>query len=289
MTNGQLLEQYVSGQDEASFRALVLRHGPSVLAACRRALRDPADVEDAFQATFLVLLRKAPTIQDPEALGSWLYGVAFRIALRVRRSAARRREYELRRATMHTEDDPPGLPEDDLHGVVREELASLPGPYRVPLELCYLRGRSHEEAADELGWPLGTLKTRLVRGRRQLRDRLDRRGVAIGLALWLLLRPRPASAVPPDLVATTVDVMRREARSGLSPAGAAPSRASLLAQEFLETKVRRLGLTLLLALLAVCAGSAAFARGYERARLAEIDAVASLPAGLTDILNVLCR
>lgn len=198
MTDGQLIECFVGNKDETCFSTLVERHGPRVLRVCRRVLTKPDDVEDAYQATFLVLIQKAPTLRDTSALGNWLHGVAHRVSIQLRRDLARRHKYERMRA----ESGPPSRDGerawDDSVQTVREELGTLPDAYRVPLELCYLRGQSHEQAASTLGWPLGTLKTRVLRGRRRLQDRLTRRGIAIGAWLLLLLFRREARAAPVD-------------------------------------------------------------------------------------------
>ena len=165
-SNSELLDCFVRERDSAAFRNLVLRHGPAVLQVCRGVLQDPHEAEDAFQATFLVLVRKAPSIQDPEALGGWLRGVAYRMAVRLRFGAARRRVIERTMADMSSGEH--SVPEmaPELRQTIREELDRLPESYRQPLTLCYLEGLTHQEAANRLGWPVGTVKARLVRGRR---------------------------------------------------------------------------------------------------------------------------
>lgn len=290
MTDSQLLGNFVAGHDESAFRALVDRHGPRVLKVCWGILRDPHEVEDTFQATFLVLARKAPTIRDPEGLGSWLHGVAFRLAARARRGAARRRKHERRHAELRPT---PGAPErswEDEGRVVIEELGQLPRPYRDPIELCYLRGLSHEEAASRLGWPLGTLKTRLVRGRRRLRDRLDRRGIATaGALLLLLLLSGKAQAVPEELAASTIEAMRLglSGRAGaLAPHAA---RASRLVRGRRRAVFGPRRLAMLLTLLGGTIAASWGITAYGRARAAEAEEIASIPAGLMDVLNVDCR
>ncbi len=184
VTDRQLLDEFVRDQDAGAFRILVGRHGTAVHRVCRGVLRDADEAEDAFQATFLVLVRKAPAIRDPETLGAWLRGVAYRVAVRARRRAARRRAIEKTRAEMSRHE--PGLipaeATSELRKVVREELERLPDPYRQPIALCYLDGLTHQEAARRLDWPVGTVKVRLVRARRLLRERLDRRGVGLAPA-----------------------------------------------------------------------------------------------------------
>ena len=197
-TDRQLLDQFVRLGDQTAFGGIVSRHGPAVLQVCRGVLHDPHEAEDAFQATFLVLVRKAPVLKDPEAVGGWLRGVAYRTAVRARCRTARRRAFERTRAEMSRIDDLPNEVAPDLRQTIREELERLPELYRrVVLLSCYMEGLTHQEAARKLGWPLGTVKIRLVRGRRLLRERLDRRGVGLGAALLLwLLDPTKARAVP---------------------------------------------------------------------------------------------
>ena len=287
MTDQELLEQFVAERDEAAFRSLVLRHGPTVMGVCRRYLRDPYAVEDAFQATFLVFVRKAPTIRNSEALGSWFYGVARRVADRARRDSLRRGDLERRKAEMVPSPALTDQPWDDSVGVIREEVARLPADYRAPIELCYLQGLSHEDAAEALDLPLGTVKTRLVRGRRKLRDRLVRRGVALGLLLLLWPRPTRAAAVPRRLVDSTVGLMTLET-TGLVAIDPRYARVSMLARLARpRSMLRRLG-PLLLLLAAGVAATLGVTWGH-RARAAELAEYAVLPASLTDVLNVECR
>src|SRR5262249_33615991 len=159
-----LLERFVRGRDEAAFAELLRRHGPLVLGTCRRVLGDPADADDVFQATFLVLARKAASIQKRGSVASWLYGVAYRLARRLRAGLAggRAHEQEAAAVTAAANADESWR---ELWPAVDEELSRLPEKYRVPLVLCYLEGKTHEEAARLLGWPKGSLSTRLLRGR----------------------------------------------------------------------------------------------------------------------------
>ena len=207
--DSQLLDRFIRDQDSAAFRSLVIRHGPAVLQVCRGVLHDAHEAEDAFQATFMVLVRRARSIQDPELLGGWLRGVAYRTALRARCRAARRVAVERSQARMsHTEDVSEDL-SPELRQMIRAELERLPDTYREPVTLCYLQGMTHQEAARHLGWPVGTVKVRLVRGRRLLRERLDRRGVSFGASLLLwLLNPKVAPAVPEALLESTVRAMK---------------------------------------------------------------------------------
>jgi RNA polymerase sigma factor (sigma-70 family) len=184
----QLLERYAQKRDEAAFEALVARHGPLVLGVCRRWLRDPHDVEDAFQATFLVLVRRARAIRDGDRLGPWLYGVAFRVASRLRTQLVRQRSFERSGADQDAVVDRPAGQVSDWSPILDEELARLPERARVAVVLCDLEGATCEEASRKLGWPVGTLKSRLSRARARLKDRLTRRGLgtisaAIGTSL----------------------------------------------------------------------------------------------------------
>ncbi len=188
LTEGQLLERFVGCNDEAAFEALIARHGPMVLGVCRQFLRDPNDVDDAFQATFLVLVRRAGTLRRRDLLGNWLYGVAHRVAMRSRAVAARRMARAPhgqdvverldaghcgRNGNASSSGDPE--PGSGLH----EEVRQLPEKYRTLVLLCYFEGLSHEEAAARLGCPIGTVKGRLSRARDLLRRRLVSRGVTL--------------------------------------------------------------------------------------------------------------
>jgi RNA polymerase sigma factor (sigma-70 family) len=160
LNDGQLLRRFTQGRDDhgqAAFAALVERHGPMVLRVCGAVLRDRTDIEDAFQATFLVLARKARSIREPDAVGSWLYGVALRIAANAKVAAMRRQVHERRRgATAVT----PPTEEDryDRERALLEEVDRLPEKYRVPIVLCYFEGLTHQAAARRLSWPVGTVE-----------------------------------------------------------------------------------------------------------------------------------
>src|SRR5262245_26731114 len=174
-----LAARYASHNDQAAFAELVRRHGPMVWAACLRVAGNRQDAEDAFQATFLVLVRKLAAIHNLDLLGNWLYGVAVRVAMKARRSAARRQRRERQVPNMP---DPPAHahePNPDLAPVLDEELAALPAHYREPLILCDLRGVSRAEASKLLGVPEGTLSSRLANGRKRLAERLAKRGVVL--------------------------------------------------------------------------------------------------------------
>lgn len=206
LTEGQLLDRFISRNDEAAFEAIVARHGPMVLGVCRQWLHDPNDVDDAFQATFLVLVRKARTLSQRDLLGNWLYGVAYRIAVRSRAVAAKRKAQAIASDGVDVSD--PRSSSDPLDGCeLFEEVHRLPARYREPVVLCYLEGMTHEEAALRLGWPLGTVKGRLARAREQLHSRLVRRGIALGcasVAVSEALSRKVSAAVPTPLNHATI-------------------------------------------------------------------------------------
>jgi RNA polymerase sigma factor (sigma-70 family) len=208
LPEGQLLRRFVRERDESAFAALVSRHGRMVLGVCRRVLGARPDAEDAFQATFLVLLRRASALQDADSLGPWLYGVAWRVASRARAGNARRRREEENAAANRPEQTETdcSAARRELHAIIDEEMNRLPEKYRQPLVLCYLEGLTHEAAARQLRWKAGVLRGRLDRGRLRLRGRLARRGLApaatLAVADWL--NPSSQAAVAQALVHSTV-------------------------------------------------------------------------------------
>lgn len=203
--DGLLLERYASQRDEAAFAALVQRYGPLVLGVCERVLPDGNDAEDAFQATFLVLVRKAGSLDRRGTLSHWLYTVAYRTAVKLKIRAARRRAREKQGLDMPATQTA-NENWKDLRPVLDEELNRLPAKYRAPLVLCYLEGKTHLQAARDLGWPSGSVSRRMGRAREMLRQRLMRRGVAVSTALLfsLMARNAKAAALSPKLAAATV-------------------------------------------------------------------------------------
>jgi RNA polymerase sigma factor (sigma-70 family) len=187
LTDRGLLSCFVARRDESAFRALVERHGPMVLAVCRRILHDDHAAEDAWQAAFLVLARRADSLRDGDSLASWLHGVAFRVSSNLRRQIQRRRAREVggvEGAVPGREADPAAaLTWAEARTVIDEELAALPQRQRAPLVLCYLEGKTCDEAARELGWSLTTFRGRLERGRHRLRARVTRRGLSLTAGL----------------------------------------------------------------------------------------------------------
>ena len=217
LSDGQLLERFREGR-EVAFEALVTRHGPMVLRLCRSVLDDPHDAQDAFQATFLVLVQRAGSIRKRDSLSSWLFGTAMRVAARAKADAARRRRHERRGAAM-TGETLCGGPRDsdDLAPIVREEVTRLPEKYRSAVMLCDLMGCGYEEAARVLDCPLGTLSRRLSRARARLRERLTLRGLASLAVVPPSKLVTPAASVPPALARSTA---RTAATYGTSRAAA---------------------------------------------------------------------
>lgn len=205
LTDGELLERFIAERDPAAFEILFERHGPMVLRVCRSRLDDLHGVEDAFQATFLILVQRARTIQLRGSVASWLFGVANRVANRARVDAARRRKHEQNVAKPEV-----GAPEreedSDAWPMLRDEVARLPLKYREPMLLCYVEGKTCAEAATRLGRPVGTIKAQLARARKRLKARLSSREGSAGIAAVGLLDVA-APAVPPLLASATLRVV----------------------------------------------------------------------------------
>jgi RNA polymerase sigma factor (sigma-70 family) len=234
-TDAQLLEGFISRRESAAFEALVRRHGAMVLGVCRRVLGNDADADDAFQATFLVLVRKAASVVPRERVGNWLYGVAVRTAMKARAMSGKRRARERQAAERPRAQPGPADNDQDLQAVLDAELERLPEKYRAAIVLCDLEGKTHREAARVLGWPDGTLSTRLVAARRLLAQRLTRRGVAMSAgAPTALLTPSAAQAgVPVSLLVSTVQAAAAVA-AGQAAAGAFPAKVAALAEGVLK-------------------------------------------------------
>jgi RNA polymerase sigma factor (sigma-70 family) len=201
-TDAILLCRFAANRDESAFVELVRRHGPTVMGVCRRMLRHEADAEDAFQAAFLVLARKAASIARPELLASWLYGVACRTSRRAQADRARHRSTEL-------PDVPAPVPTSeaewsDLRRVLDDEVYRLPDKYRAPFLLSHLAGKTNDEVAHLLGIPKGTVLSRLSRVREKLRSRLTRRGITLSATAFPAIVSQTAASawVSPDLVAS---------------------------------------------------------------------------------------
>jgi RNA polymerase sigma factor (sigma-70 family) len=228
-TDGQLLKRFAAHRDEAAFTALVRRHGPMVLAACRRLLRDWHAAQDAFQATFLVLARKAGALREPELLARWLHGVACRTAARARADAARRRDREGRAEPPRAVDPDEGLLWRELRPVLDEEIARLPARQGAAVVLCYLEGRTNADAGRRLGCSRGTVATLLARARGRLRRRLAGRGLSLPAGLL------GAAGMPLALTSSTVKAAAAFAAGGIRAVGPASARAAALAEGVTQT------------------------------------------------------
>ncbi len=233
-TDGQLLERYLSQSDKFAFEMLLRRHGPMVLGVCRRVLGNSHDAEDAFQATFLVLIRRAGSILPRERVGGWLHGVAYRTALEARRNRARRRRKE---ALVLPRTSPSCDVAAEWGSVIDCELNRLPINYRLPLLLCDMEGLTRKEAAHKLGWAEGTVSSRLSRGRELLARRLKRHGLGLSVAAAAALADGAAMAnVPTPLIGSTV-------KAALLMAAGQPAAARIVAAEavvLMERMVRNM-------------------------------------------------
>jgi RNA polymerase sigma factor (sigma-70 family) len=258
LTDGQLLGCFIEGRDEAAFAALVKRHGPMVWGVCRRLLNHH-DAEDAFQAAFLVLVRKAVSIQPREMVANWLYGVAHQTALQARRTAARRaaRERQVREMP-----DPGAVPPDlasDLLPLLDQELSRLPEKYRVLIVLCDLEGKPRAEVARQLGCPEGTVAGRLARARTLLAKRLGQQGAVLsGGALAAVLSGNRASAGVPTAVMSATIQAAAAVTAGQTVAGLTSVQVAALTEGVLKamllTKLK-IATAVVLALAALAAGA----------------------------------
>jgi RNA polymerase sigma factor (sigma-70 family) len=254
-TDGQLLEDFLGSRDGSALEALVRRHGPMVWAVCRRVLRSHHDAEDAFQAAFLVLVRRASSIRPRERVGCWLHGVALRTALKARSTAARRNERE-RLVAQLPEPEAGRQDGHDLRLAIDEELGRLPEKYRVLLVLCDLEGRTRKEVARQLGCPEGTVGGRLARARALLAGRLARRGLAVPAAAvaTVLARGAASAGVPAAVSSGTVRaaglVAAGQAATGLISARVAALTDGVL-QAMLLRKVKAVAAVLLATAFAV--------------------------------------
>ncbi len=282
LSEGQLLERFVNRLDEAAFEAILARYGPMVLGVCRRFLHQSHDIEDAFQATFLILVRRAKSLRDRDLLGHWLYGVAYRVAVRARAQAVLRRlrEGSAVKDVAVVADSAAESDWQELNPLLDAEINRLPERFRAPIVLCLIEDRTHEEAARALGWPVGTVKSRLARGRERLRSRLARLGLAPSAALLAFaVAPDPVrAAVPSALAQVTLQAARRIA-AGRALLGA--SSAVALARGVLRSlALARLGVAALV-LFAVAAAGMVVA-GTLRAT-AESESTAAPPAPITPV------
>jgi RNA polymerase sigma factor (sigma-70 family) len=246
----ELLAAVAAGDRIEAFRCLVERHGAMVRGVCRRVLRNDDDADDAFQATFLVLARKASSAWG-ESVAAWLYGVAYRVALRARRGALRRRHHEGRLTPRAEGPGPESAAWREVQAVLDEELMRLPDKFRLPLVLCCLHDRTAEEASRTLGWPVTTVTGRLQRGRELLRQRLARRGVLAGVGVLAALAP--TTAAPTALVISTVELA-----VGGAVSGPVAALATEVARMMIWRKVKAVAAVFLGVGLLVCGGAVYF-------------------------------
>jgi RNA polymerase sigma factor (sigma-70 family) len=277
LADGELLRRFLAHDGQAAefaFASLVERHGPMVRRVARSILLDSHDTDDAFQATFLVLARKAGSLRVADSLGPWLHGVTCRVAASVR-SAKIRRRYKERRVG---EGAPTSITErvgDDLSSILHEEIDRLPNRYSAPVVLCLFEGLTQEQAAHCLGWPSGTVRSRLARGRHLLQSRLTRRGLAPATVLI------GASAAPEAVAAASVESATRAALDYLS---GSPSAAVVSASviELTSTVLRSLFMSRIkvaaILLLTACVGAAGF-QAFARQRQDDQPAAAKVPPG----------
>ncbi len=235
-SDGQLLDGFLKHREAAIFEMIVQRHGPMVWGVCRRILRDHHDAEDAFQATFLVLARKAASIVPREKLGNWLYGVAYQTAMKARATRTKRRGREGQVLNIPEPESATHDVRDALTGRLDQELRRLPEKYRDPLVLCELEGRTHKEAASQLGLPVGTVSSRLSRAKAMLSKRLSPPGAALSAsALATLLAQESASAgMPAGLIESTLQAATRLAAGSALTAGIVSAEVTALTGEVLK-------------------------------------------------------
>ncbi len=285
LSDRELLERFLERRDavaELAFALLVERHGPMVLGVCRRVMRDPHDAEDAFQATFLVLARRARSVRVDGSLGRWLFGVATRVATRARSDRRRHRARERsgldRLETGAFDDSLADVERADVHALIAREIAGLPARFQGPVLLCDLEGTTYEEAARRLGWPVGTVKSRLSRARARLRERLTRHGLApADLSIATTLLPAAPSH---GLVEATTRAALALVSGRLTTSGVVSPSVAILTQGVLQTMiVARIKLAAA-ALLLVAIGSAALF-GQAAAQKSETGQEGQSPATAT--------
>jgi RNA polymerase sigma factor (sigma-70 family) len=284
LTDGQLLDAYVRSREEAAFAALVRRHGPMVWGTCRRILGNEGDAEDAFQATFLVLVRKAASIVPREQIANWLYGVARQTAVKARALAVKRKTREKQVKVMPEPFTPEQAGSDDLLPLLDQELGRLPDKYRTSIVLCDLEGKSYKQASRQLGCPEGTLAARLTRGRAMLAKRLARHRLAVTSGTLATVLSQSASAsVPDSVVSSTIKAASLFAAGTAAAIGAIAPSAVALTEGVLKTMLLsklKIATALLLtaAVLSVAVGVAYQTQAGEKAPKAVAMAAERAPA-----------
>ncbi len=284
LTDGQLLERFIHSHDEgaeSAFNVLLERHGPMVLAVCHRVLRDSHDAQDAFQATFLVLVRKAGTVRKRESIADWLYGVALRVSAHARVRAARRRSVERAAVT-----GPSSAYEPPPNVDVRDEVEHLPQDLRSAVVLCYLEGLTHEQAAQRLGWPVGTVRSRLARARTRLRADMTRRGIGPEKGLLPALAFAKTS-LPEGLIDATVKAAMLLAARDAGDAGLVSAAAVALTEGVLRTMlVSKLKMTMAIVLAVGSVSSGVGLYAYQDVASRKVSVELKLPSAKADDQNV---
>ena len=269
-TDGQLLASFIDHKDEAAFVALVRRHGPMVFGVCRRLLHNHHDAEDAFQSTFLVLALKASSVRPRERVANWLHGVALRTAMKAKAMTAKRRGREKQVTEMP---EPEAAQQDqwrDLQPLLDRELNGLPEKYRLPILLWDLQGKTIKDAAQQLGWPQGSVAGRLARGRKLLAKRLARRGVALsaGSLAAVVSHNAMSAVVPTSLMSTTIKAASLFAAGQAAATRAISAKVVALTEGVLKamllTKLKPVAALLLLTVLCGIAGLIYKAEAFEQ-------------------------
>ncbi len=237
LTDGQLLERFLSRRDEAAFAALVRRHGPMVWDVCRRILRSHQDAEDAFQASFLVLVRRASSIVPREMVANWLYGVAYQTARKAGALAARRKQRERQVVDMPQAADAANDPWPDLQLLLDQELSRLSDKYRAVIVLCDLQGKTRKEVAKQLDVPEGTVAGRLARARTMLAKRLGRRGVELsgGLLATIISQQSAIAGVPASVTSNTIHAAGQLMAGSALAASAISPQVNLLTEGVMKS------------------------------------------------------
>ncbi len=293
LSDGRLLERFAAHREGAAFEALLHRHGPMVWGVCRRVLQHHHDAEDAFQATFLVLARKGHSIAGRELVANWLYGVAWQTAMKARSTRARKRSRESQVPRMP---EPMSVGEDQSDERLSQldrEICRLPDKYRIPVVLCELEGKTHREAAEQLGWPVGTVSGRLSRAKAILSRRLTHHGLTLSVASMAVLpAPDAASAgMPKLLVPSTVEAACRFATSHAMGTGAVSSKVASLTRKILRTMVLRKlkNISLVLMAMALAGAGAWQIRGGHDQALPEDNIQVTVQEVISDANTIVTR